>query len=69
MISFTLWNVLKYTYNIQTVVVGFFFFTFITIYIYKLMLLVEGLHGWFFFLLQIILIYQRHILGNFTDSV
>lgn len=26
-----------------------FFFTFITIYIYKLMLLVEGLHGWFFF--------------------
>lgn len=49
MISFTLWDVLKYTYNIQTVVVGFFFFTFITIYIYKLMLLVEGLHGWFFF--------------------
>lgn len=33
------------------------------------MLLVEGLHGWFFFLLQIILIYQRPILGNFTDSV
>lgn len=46
-----------------------FFFTVITIYIYKLMLLVEGLHGWFFFLLQIILIYQRPILGNFTDSV